>query len=148
MVSFKPNKRKSSYKILQNKQLVVEKLSNTISPNEYSNLKVKEFQDKKFSRTYDLITDLTSFNDSTDTKTIEDLFIVFKENKGKFIRNKSALVISNPGLLKKINAIIKKGNAIIGVNFQVTPIRDPIKNIIKEYKITCTGSVVLANGKL
>ncbi len=99
----------SSYNILKGKGLIIETLSNDISPNEYSNLKVKEFQDKKFSRTYNLITDLSSFD---NTNKIEELFIVFKENKGKFIRNKSALIIPNSNLLKTVNAIIKKDKKI------------------------------------
>ncbi|NPA44185.1 MAG: hypothetical protein GXO49_01490, partial [Chlorobi bacterium] len=84
----------------------------TITPNEYSNLKVKEFQDKNFSRTFNLITDLTGFDSSINTKSLEDLFIVFKENKGKFIRNKSALIISDSDLLKTVNSIIKKDKKI------------------------------------
>jgi len=103
---------KSIYNILKDKELVIETLSNTISPNEYSNLKVKEFQDKKFSRTYNLITDLSSFGNSNDANKIEELFVVFKENKGKYIRNKSALIISNSNLLKIVNAIIKKDKKI------------------------------------
>ena len=103
---------KSSYNILIDKKIIIETLSDTITPNEYSNLKVKEFQDKNFSRTFNLITDLTGFDSSINTKSLEDLFIVFKENKGKFIRNKSALIISDSDLLKTVNSIIKKDKKI------------------------------------
>jgi len=103
---------KSSYNILVSKKIVVETLSKTISPNEYSKLKLDEFQDKIFSRTYNLITDLSNFDDKVTSKNLEELFIIFKENKGKFIRNKSALIVSKPNLLETINAIIKNDKKI------------------------------------
>jgi len=103
---------KSSYKIIPNSNLLIETLKKTISTNEYTKLKFTEFQDKKFSRTYNLITDLSDFDKKEDIKIIEELYIIFKENKGKFIRNKSALIVSNPELLKEVISMVKKDQKI------------------------------------
>lgn len=103
---------KSSYNIFPDSNLLIETLKKTISANEYTKLKLIEFQDKKFSRTYNLITDLSDFDKKEDFTIIEELYIIFKENKGKFIRNKSALVISNPDLLKNVTSMINRDKKI------------------------------------
>lgn len=113
-ITFKNNKythMKSNYKIISEKNLIIETLSNKITTTEYSNLKIKEFQDQKFNRKFNLITDLSNFDEKSE-ETIKNLFIVFKENKGKFIRSKSALVITNNNLLKTVNKIIKNDKKI------------------------------------
>jgi len=103
---------KGSYNILSNNNLLVEILKKTISANEYTKLKIDEFQDKRFNRSFNLITDLSDFDKNIDKNKIKDLFIVFKENKGKFIRNKSALVVSNKEMQNAINSIIKEDKKI------------------------------------
>ena len=46
----------------------------------------------------------------------------------------------------KAHAINKKGNALIGINFQITPLLlDDAINVHSRYQITCSGSVVWIN---
>lgn len=101
---------KSTYEIITDKNLIVETLSENISSKEYTKLKHAEFQDKKFNRNFNLITDLSNID--TSEEKIKELFIVFKENKGKFIRNKSAIVSSIKDK-KILDAIIKTDKKIV-----------------------------------
>ena len=94
---------KSSYKIISKKNLIIEILSSDITTDEYTKLKYDEFHDKEFNRHYNLISDFRLCENNFDQKELQNMIDTFKENKGKINRNKSALIFSDIGLLRKLD---------------------------------------------
>lgn len=92
----------STFKIIPNKNLILETLSQDIKPKDYSKLKHEEFHHKLFNRKYSLITDLRNFQPNGNKTLIQNIIDVFIENKGKAGRKKSAIVCKDVDLLNKI----------------------------------------------
>ncbi len=93
---------KSTFKIIPNKNLIIEILSEDIIPKKYLKLKHEEFLHKLFNRNYNLITDLRNVNTNGKQNLILSLFYIFIENKGKANRKKSAIIYNDTNLLNKI----------------------------------------------
>ncbi len=93
---------KSTFKIIPNKNLIIETLSEDITPNKYLKLKHEEFLHMSFNRNYNLITDLRNVNTNGKQNLILSLFYIFIENKGKANRKKSAIIYNDTNLLNKI----------------------------------------------
>jgi len=103
---------KNTFTILPDKLIIIEILMNDISPNIYSKLKHKEFKDSNFNRNYNLITDISSFNTGINKNTLQNIIEIFKENKGKINRGKSALVVNDKKILKGIDIKVKQNKKL------------------------------------
>jgi|GEM_PF-3420397 hypothetical protein len=105
---------KSNYKIYSDKKIIIETLSEDISPNLYTKLKHNQFLEKNFNRNFGLITDLRNLKSVSDKELIQNIIDIFKENKGKANRCKSALIVCNKDFLKNINLTLAKGKKQTG----------------------------------
>ncbi|MCF6364699.1 MAG: STAS/SEC14 domain-containing protein [Bacteroidales bacterium] len=99
---------KSTYRIYPNEVIIIETLSKNINTDEYTKLKHSEFKDPDFNRNFNLVTDLSSFDKNTDKQFLQNIIEIFKENKGKINREKSAIVVNDKNLLKKIDIKVKQ----------------------------------------
>lgn len=94
---------KSSFKIFEDKKVITEVLASDITTDEYIKLKHDEFHHKKFNRNFNLISDFRLCDKNFDSKELQNMIDVFKENKGKVNRKKSALIVSDTKIMKGIN---------------------------------------------
>jgi len=94
---------KSFFKILKKDKLITETLTSDITTDEYIKLKHDEFHHEKFNRNYNLITDFRLCEDNFDDTDLQEMINIFKENKGKVNRNKSALIITDINRLSRIS---------------------------------------------
>ncbi len=99
---------KSDFKIIEDKKLITEILSSDITTEKYIKLKHEEFHHEKFNRHYNLISDFRKCDKKLKKKDLQDMIDIFKENKGKINRSKSALILSDINFLKGIN--LKSGD--------------------------------------
>lgn len=98
----------SNYKIISNDLIIIEILSKDINSDSYIKLKHNEFKDSNFNRNFNLVTDISSFDKITNNNVLQNIIEIFKENKGKINRERSAIVVSDKNLLKKIDLKIKQ----------------------------------------
>ncbi len=94
---------KNSFTINEKTRIIYENLSENITTDEYIKLKHDEFHHKKFNRHYNLITDFRKCENNFSKEDFQSMIDIFKENKGKLNRKKSALIISDYNCLKGIN---------------------------------------------
>ncbi len=95
---------KSSFKIDEKKNIIFENLSSDITTEDYIKLKHDEFHHKKFNRNHNLISDFRKCEKILSPEDLQDMINIFKENKGKVNRKKSALIFSDLNRIKKINS--------------------------------------------
>ncbi len=94
---------KSSFKIQEKDKFITETLSSDITTDEYIKLKHDEFHHPEFNRNFNLITDFRLCENNFDDRDLQEMINIFKENKGKADREKSALVITDINRLSRIN---------------------------------------------
>ena len=94
---------KSSFKIHEKDKLITETLTSDITTDEYIKLKRDEFHHAKFNRNFNLITDFRLCENNFDDTDLQEMINIFKENKGKVNRKKSALIITDINRLNRIN---------------------------------------------
>ena len=114
-MTFKNNKNrhmKSTFKIIPNKNLIIETLSEDVTPKKYLKLKHEEFLHESFNRNYNLITDLRNVNTDGKQNLILSLFYIFIENKGRANRKKSAIIYNDTNLLNKIPSKFRSNTEI------------------------------------
>lgn len=102
-IVLKKTQMKSTFSINEKKQIITETLAADITNDEYIKLKHDEFHQKKFNRHFNLIADFRKCDKNFDFSGLQGMIEVFKENKGKVSRKKSALVVSDVNCLRGIN---------------------------------------------
>lgn len=100
---YKTHKMKSTFTINEQKKIITEILAADITNDEYIKLKHDEFHHKKFNRNYNLISDFRKCDKNFDSSDLQVMVDIFKENKGKVNRKKSALIVSDLNCLRGIN---------------------------------------------